>query len=264
MGHWPLGLIVPLQDPTPFSPFSPTDWPQSLLRVAQGGYEAVELAVTDPQLIAPSEVETLLAQTGLRLAAVTTGQAAWKEGLSLSSPDERIRLEAIARIKAHVEVFGRFGAVIIVGLLRGKTGKRCLLKESLGECAHANPKVRLALEPLNRYETGLLNTVEEALGVIETVGAENVGILWDSFHANIEEPSLSGAIKLAGERLFHVHLADSNRWIPGFGHLPFNEIWEALERVGYSGSIVLECLPKPEPEHILSVKEVQERVGFGF
>lgn len=224
----------------------------------------MELAVTDPQSIDPSEIETLLGQTRLKLAAITTGQAAWKEGLSLSSPEERIRLGAIARIKAHMEVFGGFGAVIIVGLLRGKTGKKDLLKESLSECAQANPKVRLALEPLNRYETELLNTTAEALELIETIGAENIGILFDSFHANIEEPYISRAIKLAGERLFHVHLADSNRWIPGFGHLHFNEVWETLEQVGYSGAIVLECFPKPDPKFILFVKEVQDRVGFRF
>lgn len=260
---WPLGLIVPVQDPTPFSAFAPEEWPESLARVRRGGYETVELAITDPTRLRPSELEEALKKVGLKWIAVTTGQAFWKEGLSLSTPDSKIWEKAVDRIKAQMALAEPFGAVVIVGLLRGKDGEKARFLEALRECASFRPEVRLALEPLNRYETSLLNTVHEALEIVDTLGAENLGLLFDTFHANIEEVSLSEAIRIAGERIFHVHLADSNRWVPGFGHLSFREIWEALEDVGYQGGLVLECLPKPHPQALFPADEVRKRVGLG-
>lgn len=259
---WPLGLIIPVQDPTPFSLFSPGEWPRSLDRAQAAGYEVVELAITDPTKLDSRELKSQICQRGLAAVAFTTGQAAWKEGLSLSSPDAKVRERAIARVLSHAMVAEELGAVVIIGLLRGKDGDLSLLCESLKECVKAYPRVRFALEPLNRYETALINTVSEALKLVEKVGAENLGLLFDAFHANIEERSLEEAIKLSNERLFHVHLADSNRWIPGFGHLRFPRLWEALEKVGYKGALIFECFPRPSPEYLLSAVEVRRRVGL--
>lgn len=260
--QWPLGLIVPVQDPTPFSPFLPGEWPESLERVRSAGYSCAELAITQPSQLQPSQLEALLGKASLKWVSVTTGQAFWKEGLSLSSPDEKVRGLALARIKAHMDLASPFGAVVIIGLIRGREGERGLLRESLRECADFRKGVRLALEPLNRYETSLLNTVAEALEFLEALGRENVGILFDTFHANIEEASIAEAILLAKDRLFHVHMADSNRWIPGFGHLNFCEVLEALGKINYGGSLVFECLPKPVPALLLHIEEVKKRVGL--
>ncbi|MBC7099548.1 sugar phosphate isomerase/epimerase [Candidatus Bipolaricaulota bacterium] len=260
---WPLGLIVPVQDPTPFSAFSPAEWPESLARVHREGYEAVELAITDPTKLRPSELREALKKANLKWIAVTTGQAFWKEGLSLSSPDQRIWEKAVERFKAHMALAETFGAVVIVGLLRGKDGEKTRFLEALRECVGYRPQVRLALEPLNRYETSLVNTVREALEILDSLGAENLGLLFDTFHANIEEASFSEPIRIAGDRIFHVHLADSNRFIPGFGHIPFPDIWRALEDVGYRGGLVLECLPKPHPQALFPADEVKRRVGLG-
>jgi len=259
---WPLGLIVPVQDPTPFSPFSPEEWPESLGRVRSAGYSCVELAITQPAHVQPSQLETLLGKTDLKWVSITTGQAFWKEGLSLSSPDDKVREQALARVKAHMDLASPFGAVVIIGLIRGKEGEKTLLRDALRECADFRKDVRLALEPLNRYETSLLHTVAEALEFIEALNRKNVGILFDTFHANIEEASIAEAILFAKDRLFHVHVADSNRWIPGFGHLDFSKVWEALDKVNYKGSLVLECLPKPDPLFLLRVWEVKKRVGL--
>jgi sugar phosphate isomerase/epimerase len=245
--HWGLGLIVPVQDPTPFSPFSPAEWPGSLVAVAEAGYTAAELALTDPAPLESEELARAFASARLRFSSITTGQAATKEGLSLSSPDEGVRRRAVERIQAHVRLAARFEAVVIVGLLCGVTGNPDLLVESLRECARSGPAVRLALEPLNRNESGLLNTVADALTVVHQVGEENLGLLFDTFHAQIEEPDIGDAIRAAGDRLFHVHLADSNRWPPGHGHFDFAPVWDALEAIGYRGNLVLECFVKPDP-----------------
>ncbi len=253
--RWPVGLIVPLQDPTPFSPFPPDGWRDALKRLANEGHTVVELAITDPRGVDRDEVERTLEMSRLRLASLTTGQAAAKEGLSLSSSDRSVRAAAVERIVDHMRLARSHDAVVIVGSLRGADGSVDLLVDSLQRCARSIPEVKLALEPLNRYESRLVNTVGEALEILERVGEANVGILLDTFHANIEERAIDEAFRTAGERLFHVHLADSNRWPPGYGHLNFREIWAILERVGYRGNLILESLLKPEPEEVLRIAE---------
>ncbi len=253
MHDWPLGMIVPLQDPTPFSPFAPVDWRQALRRVKTAGYDGVELAITNPTNIDPDTAKEALESEGLRLLSITTGQAAGLEGLSLTSDDEEIRRRTIDRIEAHMDFAARFGAVVIIGSLRGADGDIELLTEALRECAKHAPQVKLALEPLNRYESRLVNTVEEGIDVVKRVGADNLGLLVDTFHANIEETNVGEAFSSAGHRLFHVHLADSNRWIPGYGHLDFAQVWDALDAIDYRQALVLEPLPKPNYDALLNV-----------
>ena len=249
---WPLGLIIPLQDPTPFSPFVPAEWQEALERVKEAGYEGVELAIIDPSQVDREEIAEALQHKGLRLLSITTGQAAAKEGLSLSSPNEKVRQQAVKRIQAHMRFAKPFGAVVIVGSLRGADGDMELLVKSLRECTSYDTEVRIALEPLNRYESRLVNTATEALSVVERVSVQNLGLLLDTFHANIEERNIGQAFRDAGERLFHIHLADSNRWVPGFGHLPFTEVWTALKAMNYASGLVIEAFPRPNAEALLA------------
>jgi sugar phosphate isomerase/epimerase len=102
------------------------------------------------------------------------------------------------------------------------------LVEAIRECAAAAAEtgVRFALEPLNRYETDLVHTVAEGLELADRIGAENFGLLLDTFHMNIEEPVIEDSIRACGNRIFHFHVADSNRWYPGAGHLDFGTILE--------------------------------------
>ena len=250
-------LIVPIQDPTPFSPFSPTTGlTENLKRANKAGYDGVELAITDPQRLTPTEREQLLKafnETGLTVAAITTGQAYGIEGISFTEEDPDLRRRAIERVKVHIRFVRELGlgAVVIIGLIRGERGgeeARELLIEALEECAAVDSTIKLALEPLNRYETGLVNNVNEALEVLDRVRARNVGILFDTFHANIEEASIEESIRRAGGRILHVHLADSNRWPPGYGHLCFKSILSALEEIGYRGFLSAEVLAKPNPD----------------
>ena len=106
----------------------------------------------------------------------------------------------------------------------------------------------MAIEPINRYETGLINTVASGLRLVDTIGLDNVGLLLDTFHMNIEEPSMIESMVAAGERLFHFHVADSNRWYPGAGHIDFNAIFSTLNSVGYQGFVSAEILPLPDPD----------------
>ncbi|MCL0039162.1 sugar phosphate isomerase/epimerase [Dehalococcoidia bacterium] len=251
-----VSIVVPLQYPTPLSPLSPEKGLEAnLARVAEAGYDGVELAIADPASINMGEIEQLLERYNLEMPAITTGQAYGIEGLSLTGPAEETRRKAIRRIKDHIKIARNLGATVIIGLIRGESGgeeAEKLLIGALQECAAVDPTVRLVLEPLNRYETQLVNNVDEALEILDRVGAENVGILFDTFHANIEEVSIEWSIRRAARRIFHVHVADSNRWAPGYGHLDFKSILSALQEVHYNGFLSAEILAKPTPAESLN------------
>ena len=100
--------------------------------------------------------------------------------------------------------------------------------------------MRLAIEPLNRFETDLVNTVEQGLDLCDMIDRTNVGLLVDTFHMNIEEKSLSKALASAGERVFHVQFAENDRGTPGSGHVPWDEVFAALDAIAYDGWTVIE------------------------
>ena len=198
------------------------------------------------------ELADQVAAHGLAVPAIGTGQAWGEERLSYSDPDPAVRRAAIERTKAHIPVAHRLDALIIIGLLRGlvqpgvsQAQAMDWVTDALAECCAeaAQSGVRIALEPINRYETTLVNNVAEGLALIDRVGADNLGLLFDTFHANIEEPSIEESLLAAGGRLFHVHVADSNRWYPGAGHLDFAQILDVVgpQRLRAASSRVSSC-----------------------
>jgi sugar phosphate isomerase/epimerase len=233
------------------------DFEANVARIASYGYDGVELAIRDPKLVNAGELEAVVKEHGLEVPAIGTGQAWGEEGLSFTSDDPGVRHVAIERVKSHVPLAQRFGATIILGLIRGITPSgqtheqsMAYLVEALQECSAvaATEGVRFALEPLNRYETDLIHTVEEGLALIHRVGAENFGLLLDTFHMNIEEPSIEASIRACGDRIFHFHVADSNRWHPGAGHLDFGSILSALRETGYGDYVSGEFMPFPDAD----------------
>jgi len=233
------------------------DFEANVARIASYGYDGVELAIRDPRLVDVEELEAVVRRHNLEVPALGTGQAWGEERLSFTSNDPTVRRAAVERVKSHIPLARRLGAVIILGLIRGITPpgqshaqSMAYLVEALQECAAAAAPqgVRFALEPLNRYETDLIHTVEEGLALIERVGAANFGLLLDTFHMNIEEPSLEESIRLAGRHIFHFHVADSNRWYPGAGHLDFVRILSTLRDIGYTGYVSGEFMPQPDAD----------------
>lgn len=229
----------------------------NVAKIANLGYNGVELAVRDPKLLDAAHVSNIVRTNGLEVPAIGTGQAYGEEGLSFTNSDENIRERAIERIKSQIDLAVELRAVVILGLIRGKVETDIQreqaygwLVEALQECAnYAVPKkIKLALEPINRYETDLIITVSEGLELIEKVKADNFGLLLDTFHMNIEEPSIEQSIRRAGDRIFHFHVADSNRWYPGAGHIDFRQVIEVLEDIGYNGYLSAEILPLPDAD----------------
>jgi sugar phosphate isomerase/epimerase len=220
------------------------DFESSVARVAGWGYDGVELAIRDPVLLDPEDLERIVSSQGLLVPAVGTGQAWGEEGLSLTSADPSVRAAAIERLENHVPLAARLEATIILGLIRGVTPEGQTHERSMTYLVEAG----FALEPLNRYETDLVHTVAEGLDLIERVGAANFGLLLDTFHMNIEEAVIEESIRMCGDRIFHFHVADSNRWPPGAGHLDFASILKSLSATGYEGFVSGEFLPLPNPD----------------
>jgi sugar phosphate isomerase/epimerase len=219
------------------------------------GYDGVELAVRDPSQVDVDAIASLVSECALVVPAIGTGQAYIEEGLSFTDADPQIRRNAVDRIKHHVEFAKNFGAKVIIGLIRGTCAQRDEQREALKrvgdcllECASygAQHGVALVLEPLNRYETSLLNNFRQTIEFLDDIAAENIGILADSFHMNIEEPSIAESLRFAGERIAHVHVADSNREAPGRGHIDFAEFVTTLTTIGYDGFYSAEILPVPD------------------
>lgn len=233
------------------------DFEENVAKITALGYDGVELAIRDPRLVDGKQLLSVLARYHLTVPAIGTGQAWGEEGLSFTDPDENVRRAAIQRVRDHVPFAAQAGAVIIIGLLRGivkpnVSHERAYdwLVEALRACSEAaRPAgVRLALEPLNRYEISLVNNVAQGLQLISDVGADNFGLLLDTFHMNIEEPDIEESIRAAGARIFHFHVADSNRWYPGAGHIDFASVLAALRETGYEGYVSGEFMPMPDAD----------------
>jgi sugar phosphate isomerase/epimerase len=231
----------------------------SIRKVAELGYDAVELHIRDPHAVDANEIENLLHQYRLPVPTIGTGQAYGEEGLSFADPDLVIRGKAVQRIKDQMDLASRLGIPrVTIGLIRGTVKPGAdqgqaeeYVRESMVECLDYNPAVTLILEPLNRYETSLYNDTASAKEVIDRIGKPNLKMLIDTFHMNIEEPEIIGSILKVRDYISHVHFADSNRWAPGCGHIDFGEIIGALRQIGYSGVICAEILPKPSPDECL-------------
>ena len=231
------------------------DLETNIKQIAELGYDGVELAIRDPALVDADALLNIVYGFGLSVPAIGTGQAWGEERLSFTDPDPAVRTAAIERVRAHIPFAARTGAAIIIGLLRGIVRPGVSHEQAMGwlvtalqECSRAAAPhgVRLALEPINRYETSLINSVPECLSLIEIVGAPNFGVLADTFHMNIEDPSISGSLTQARDSLFHVHLADSNRHYPGAGHVDFGQVLATLQAVGYDGYVSIEAMPVPD------------------
>ena len=231
----------------------------SIRKVAELGYDAVELHIRDPHAIDADEIGSLLHQYRLPVPTIGTGQAYGEEGLSFADPDPAIRGKAVQRIKDQMDLASRLGIPrVTIGLIRGtvKPGANQDQTEEhvracMVECLDYNPAVTLILEPINRYETSLYNDTASAKEVIDRIGRPNLKMLIDTFHMNIEEPDMIQSILDVREYISHVHFADSNRWPPGCGHIDFRKIVAALRKIRYGGVICAEILPKPTPDECL-------------
>ena len=258
--------------PGVFSPFVLVgDVIASLDRAVAFGYDAVELFILDPLELGIERIADEVKKRDLSVSAIGPGLIAFREGLSFSDPDPTKRRKLIESTYVHIRLAAQFGTSVNIGSTRGnlvddpEMRKRQLtwIRDSVQELAdYAGPLgVSLGVEPINRYETNYLNRVDQALGFVDHVGRPNVGLLLDTFHMNIEERSIEESILKAKGRIVNVHLVDSNRCAPGYGHTDLLGAVKALKVAGYDGCLSMEILREPSAEEA-AVQAVKHTRGL--
>ena len=239
---------------------------------AAQGFDAVELFLPAPDAVPVETIRGLCEEFGLSVAAVGTGAGMVKHGLSLTDASPEKRRGALDFILRMVDFGGRLGAPAILGSMQGKWAGEIdreraldLLASALREvgAAAAQHGVPFIYEPLNRYETNLFNRLVPAAEFLDRHALQNVVLLADLFHMNIEETDLPAALLQAGKRVGHVHWADSNRLAMGLGHTDPAPIMAALRVISYQGYISAEIFTGGDPE--AAAKQTRESIRkFGI
>jgi sugar phosphate isomerase/epimerase len=224
---------------------------------ARLGFDALEIFAPSAASLDRPALRALLQRHGLAVAALGTGGGWLVHRWHLTHADPSIRSQARDFIRAIIDLGGEFQAPAIIGSMQGKaegevTREQALawLAEALADLgAHAaRHGVPLLYEPLNRYETNLLNRQADATRFLEERQIGNVKLLCDLFHMNIEEVSPAATLRACGRHVGHVHFADSNRQAIGFGHTETAAVIAALRDIGYAGYLSGEILPLPDAE----------------
>ena len=231
------------------------DLPAACRHATELGYDAIELFAPGPDAVSRDELASLLKSHGLGLAAVGTGAGWVKHKLTLTSPDAAIRQKAVAFVKSMIDFGGPHGAPAIIGSMQGRWGEGVTKEQSLdwlkqalnqlGDHAHQYG-VPLIYEPLNRYETNLITTEAQGAQFMQSLQTDNVRLLADLFHMNIEEVDIAAGLKDGGRWIGHVHFVDSNRRPAGCGHMDYAPIMASLRAIDYQGYLSAEALPWPD------------------
>jgi len=231
------------------SPFT-GDQVELLQKIAQLGFDFVEIPVEDPEHIDAHKLRPLLQDLDLE-AVICTAVVGERD---LSSADPHIRQKALNYFEPCLALAEALGSDVLVGPLYAPVAKPRLSTEALRQAEWERSAaslaqlsktagergIRLGLEPLNRFETDMICTVEDAGRMLADVNSPHLGIALDSFHMNIEETDFCEAVKLAGEQLVHVQVSDSHRGVPGEGNSDWTGLRDGLRAVGYDGKLSIE------------------------
>lgn len=232
------------------SPLTDADLSPLLGRIAALGFDAVELPLENIGDLTVEVVRGALAETGLTPCVV----GAMAPGRDLVEAPADVVLATQHYLAACIDFAGAIGATRVCGPFYTSTGRLWRMDAArraraytelqrnlapLAERARATG-VTLGIEPLNRYETSLLNTVEQTLEALDPLLGEGIGLALDTYHLNIEERSSAGAIRAAGQHLVHLQVCGNDRGAPGGDQTDWDGIFGALDDVGYEGVLAIE------------------------
>lgn len=228
-------------------------WPESLrttlARLKRLGYSSVELA-GEPQQYPVAETLSLLKAYDIRCWGTVTIQTGRRD---LTNPDLQRRRETIDYMKVVVDMAAQLGGEVAT-VVPGRVGKTIAeaspeeewawVVDGLREVAAfaRTRNIKIALEPLNRFETHFLNRADQALALADAVGYD-CGIAFDTFHMSLEEPDIYSAIRACGPRILDVHTGENNRLAAGDGSLDWPKIVATLREAGYDGALAFESSP---------------------
>lgn len=224
--------------------------------LAEAGYDGVEIPVVNQS---PEELQAMASACD-DLGLARTASAFVGEDVNPISPEPAIREAALDNLRRGIDNAGIIGAEILIGGLyqahkyftgRGPTEEEWRWSadylRAAGEYAQ-KADVRLGLEFLNRFEVFLINTSADCKRMVEDVGLDNVGVHYDTHHANIEDPAPAVALANIREVINHVHLSESHRGTLGTGQVDWDGTFAALEAIDYSGWLVIESFGTADPE----------------
>jgi D-psicose/D-tagatose/L-ribulose 3-epimerase len=216
--------------------------------IKEHGFDGIEMFVFEPARMKSAEIRKGLEAAGMGCTFCT----ALGPDVSLAAESGSARRRARQHVADCVKAVAETGSKILAGPvytpLGDKPGRRRTEDEwmrvvaelqALGDTLAAH-NVTLCLEPLNRFETYFLNTAADAVKLIEDVNHPNVGILFDTFHANIEEKDVGAAFSHCGRHLKHAHLCENDRGAPGSGHVDWPGVFAALKAIPYDGWVTIE------------------------
>ena len=227
---------------------------QAIIKAKEYEYSTIEPHLRDPKEVNTNEVLKYSKKYNIKISGISTGLSFNIDKLSLISDLPEIKNSAIKRLKEYIDLANIIGGFIIIGTMRGNIPYESEYEfylEKLSESMKTlteyaiNKNVALLLEAANRYESNYLNRVEEVFNFITNYKIQNLKILMDTFHMNIEEKDMNKSIRKYGKLLGYFHISDSNRMYPGAGHINFREIVKSLNSINYNGYIILECFPLP-------------------
>ncbi|MBX3584790.1 MAG: sugar phosphate isomerase/epimerase [Rhizobiaceae bacterium] len=223
----------------------------------KAGYDGVELPIFEGTPEHYRKVGKAIRDNGLRCTGVGIIP---EEAKNCTSSDPKVRAAGLDHLKWSIDCLEAAGGEVLCGPfyqpLAIFTGNPPTQDEKAGAvevhkqaARYAAPKnIKLSVEPLNRFECYLLNTVHDAAAMVEKVAEPNYGLLYDTFHANIEEKDPVGVIKPNIKWINHVHLSENDRGTPGKGHVPWTETFKAIRATDYDQWYVIEAFGRSLPE----------------
>lgn len=231
------------------SPFSTSSIPL-ISKAHEMGFDVLTIPVEDPALIDVEKIRAAQSNTPIRFQV----SGAFGPTRDLTHDDRRYRDESLSYIHKVVSICEKLGAKLMVGPMYSAVGKRRQISteqkqreweraveglSAAGKIAEDHG-VTLAIEPLNRFETDLINTAEQVKQLIRDINLPSVRIHLDTFHMHIEEKSVYDAIVLAGDDLVYVDASESDRGTPGAGQVHWQEVRRAMRDIDYQGDVVIE------------------------
>lgn len=216
--------------------------------IKAAGFDGIEMPILEPATWPAADVGRELDRVGLERTAC----GAVPPGSSLASSDAAERRRAQDHLRACIERCAEVGAHLFSGPFYTPVGQMTGVRrtadewkwtvegwQTLAPAARA-AGVEVGLEALNRFETYFLNTAADAVALCDAIDDPAVGILFDTFHANLEEKSIGGALRTAARHLKHVHTCENDRGTPGSGHVEWPEVFQALADIGYDRWLTIE------------------------
>jgi D-psicose/D-tagatose/L-ribulose 3-epimerase len=226
------------------------------VNIKKWGFDGVELFLSPDEPAVPAAVKKMLDATGLEVTTCSV----LPRSANLVSSDPKVRVSGVEFLKKCLDRTAELGAQVICGPLYAGLGVMTGARRTAEEWEYAvrgieqaarharDLNVTLCLEPLNRFETYFLNTQADAEKLVKDIGAPNVRVHYDTFHANIEEKHPTASLLSIAKVLGHVHISENDRGIPGTGHNDWRGLLSVLRQVGYNGWLTIESFAKPEPE----------------